>query len=163
MGERVFTILLPDYELNGGPIGVLAATPMGPSHGCDYRTGPTTLFPESVFEADANKLARLERRGVASNAKPVIASGDPLELTMARRVGSSRSYSPSPTRMGSLARKLGAHSRQDMGLIYQVNAMHETTVLGLYCLRGCIGSRRKCWRAQEVTGARPSAPAAHHR
>jgi len=126
------------YELNGGPIGVLAATPMALHHALmlpDW--GPTTLFLNQIFEPDAEQLASLERRGVAIEREPVIAlGGDPLELTMAtgRVVQLAGLFTQPHTRMASpLAAQLGcAFEAGPMGEFIKVNAMHETTVPGVF-------------------------------
>ena len=138
-GQSVF--LCPychGYELNGGPIGVLAATPMALHHALmlpDW--GPTTLFLNQIFEPDAEQLASLERRGVAIEREPVIAlGGDPLELTMAtgRVVQLAGLFTQPHTRMASpLAAQLGcAFEAGPMGEFIKVNAMHETTVPGVF-------------------------------
>lgn len=126
------------YELKGGPIGVLAATPMALHHALmlpDW--GPTTLFLNQIFEPDAEQLASLERRGVDIEREPVIAlGGDPLELTMAtgRVVQLAGLFTQPHTRMASpLAAQLGcAFEAGPMGDFIKVNAMHETTVPGVF-------------------------------
>jgi thioredoxin reductase len=126
------------YELNGGPIGVLAATPMALHHALmlpDW--GPTTLFLNQIFEPDAEQLASLERRGVAFEREPVIAvGGDPLELTMAtgRVVQLAGLFTQPHTRMASpLAAQLGcAFEAGPMGDFIKVSPMHETTVPGVF-------------------------------
>lgn len=53
------------YELEQGPIGVLATSPMSLHHALmlpDW--GPTTFFTNGVFEPDAEQLDSLVRRGV---------------------------------------------------------------------------------------------------
>ena len=53
------------YELEQGPIGVLATSPMSLHHALmlpDW--GPTTFFTNGVFEPDAEQLDSLARRGV---------------------------------------------------------------------------------------------------
>jgi thioredoxin reductase len=126
------------YELNGGQIGVLAATPMARHHALmlpDW--GPTTLFLNNVFEPDAEQLASLERRGVAVEHEPVIAlGGDPLEVTLAsgRIVQLAGLFTQPHTRMASpLAAQLGCEFEAGpMGEFIKVNAMHETTVPGVF-------------------------------
>ncbi|WP_434576959.1 NAD(P)/FAD-dependent oxidoreductase [Pseudomonas sp. Z5-35] len=60
------------YELDQGPIGSLATSPMSLHHALmlpDW--GPTTFFTNGVFEPDPEQLASLGQRGVTVVAEPV--------------------------------------------------------------------------------------------
>ena len=62
------------YELDGGPIGVLAASPLAIHHALmlpDW--GATTFFLNGVFEPDAEQMSRLDRRGVTIEREAVVA------------------------------------------------------------------------------------------
>lgn len=64
------------YELDGGPIGVLAASPLAIHHALmlpDW--GATTFFLNGVFEPDAEQMSRLDRRGVTIEREAVVALG----------------------------------------------------------------------------------------
>lgn len=126
------------YELNGGPIGVLAATPMALHHALmlpDW--GPTTLFLNQVFEPDAEQLASLDKRGVIVEREPVIAlGGAPLDVTLAsgRVIKLAGLFTQPHTRMASpLAAQLGCEFEAGpMGDFIRVNALRETTVPGVF-------------------------------
>ncbi|KAA0695847.1 NAD(P)/FAD-dependent oxidoreductase [Halopseudomonas laoshanensis] len=126
------------YELNGGPIGVLAATPIALHHALmlpDW--GPTTLFLNQVFEPDAEQLASLDKRGVIVEREPVIAlGGASLDVTLAsgRVIKLAGLFTQPNTRMASpLAAQLGCEFEAGpMGDFIRVNALRETTVPGVF-------------------------------
>lgn len=85
-GRRVFHCpYCHGYELDGGQIGVLAASPMAIHHALmlpDW--GPTTLLLNEVFEPDAEQLAALAKRGVTLVTEPVLSiGGEHAEVTLA--------------------------------------------------------------------------------
>lgn len=60
------------FELNGGPVGVIASSPMAAHQAMmlpDW--GPTTLFSDGLFRPGAEELEGLERRGVRVEHVPV--------------------------------------------------------------------------------------------
>lgn len=60
------------YELEEGPIGVIAASALAQHHALmlpDW--GPTTLFLNEAFEPTADELAALARRGTRVEATPI--------------------------------------------------------------------------------------------
>lgn len=125
------------YELNGGPIGVLAAIPQAVHHALmlpDW--GPTTLFLNGVFEPDAEQRAALQQRGVTveqalverldGHADVVLRSGRRIEL--AGLFTQPRTHMASP-----LAQQLGcAFEDGPMGPFIQVDALRETSVPGVF-------------------------------
>ncbi|QHG65857.1 NAD(P)/FAD-dependent oxidoreductase [Pseudomonas putida] len=126
------------YELDGGPIGVLAASPVAIHHAMmlpDW--GPTTFFLNGVFEPDAEQLAQLQRRGVQLEREGVVAvEGDCANVTLAsgRVVELAGLFTQPRTRMASpLPAMLGcAFEDGPMGAFIKVDAMRETSVPGVF-------------------------------
>ena len=125
------------YELNGGPIGVLAATPIAMHQAlmlADW--GPTTLFLNEVFEPDAEQLASLKKRGVTLEREPVVsinghaditlASGRVVELTGLFTQPHMHMASPLPVQLGC------EFEAGPMGDFIKVNATRETSVPGVF-------------------------------
>ena len=125
------------YELDGGPIGVLAAAPTALHHALmlpDW--GPTTLFINDAFEPDAEQLANLERRGVTLECEPVMAIGGQADVTLAsgRVIKLAGLFTQPRTRMASpLPAILGCEFEAGpMGDFIKVDAMRETSVRGVF-------------------------------
>ena len=125
------------YELNGGPIGVLAASPLALHHALmlpDW--GPTTLFLNGAFEPDAEQLAKLEQRGVVLEREPVAALEGHADVVLRNglRIELAGLFTQPRTRMASpLAQHLGcAFEQGPMGAFIQVDALRETSVPGVF-------------------------------
>ncbi|MBO9548057.1 MAG: NAD(P)/FAD-dependent oxidoreductase [Pseudomonas sp.] len=126
------------YELDGGPIGVLAASPVAIHHAMmlpDW--GPTTFFLNGVFEPDAEQLAQLQRRGVQLEREGVVAvEGERPNVTLAsgRVVELAGLFTQPRTRMASpLPAMLGcAFEDGPMGPFIKVDALRETSVPGVF-------------------------------
>lgn len=125
------------YELDQGPIGVLAASPLALHHALmlpDW--GPTTLFTNECFEPDAEQKAQLLARGV------VIESGKVLQISGKADVQLSNSKvlqmaglftQPTTTVNSPLAQQLGCQFEQGpMGAFIQTSASKETTIAGVF-------------------------------
>jgi len=138
-GQRVFHCpYCHGYELYGGPIGVLAASPVAIHQSLmlpDW--GPTTLFLNEVFEPDADQLAKLASRGVAVEREPVLSvGGEQADVTLAsgRVIKLAGLFTQPLTRMGSqLAALLGCEFEAGpTGEFIKVDAMRETSVPGVF-------------------------------
>lgn len=138
-GQRVFHCpYCHGYELDGGQIGVLAASPIAIHQALmlpDW--GPTTLFLNEVFEPDADQLAMLARRGVVVEPEPVLSvGGEQADVTLAsgRVIKLAGLFTQPRTRMGSpLAAQLGCEFEAGpTGEFIKVDAMRETNVPGVF-------------------------------
>ena len=138
-GQRVFHCpYCHGYELDGGQVGVLAASPMAIHQALmlpDW--GPTTLFLNEVFEPDADQLAMLARRGVVVEPEPVLSvGGEQADVTLAsgRVIKLAGLFTQPRTRMGSpLAAQLGCEFEAGpTGDFIKVDAMRETNVPGVF-------------------------------
>ncbi|MGE8154739.1 NAD(P)/FAD-dependent oxidoreductase [Pseudomonas vancouverensis] len=137
-GERVFHCpYCHGYELNGGPIGVLAAAPIAIHHALmlpDW--GPTTFFLNGVFEPDAEQLASLQRRGVTVEREPVLSIDGQADVTLAsgRVIELAGLFTQPRTRMASpLPAQLGCEFEPGpMGDFIKVDALRETSVRGVF-------------------------------
>lgn len=147
-GQRVFHCpYCHGYELDGGQVGVLAASPMAIHQALmlpDW--GPTTLFLNEVFEPDAGQLAMLARRGVVVEPEPVLSvGGEQADVTLAsgRVIKLAGLFTQPRTRMGSpLAAQLGCEFEAGpTGDFIKVDAMRETSVSGVFaCGDAAIGA-----------------------
>lgn len=138
-GQRVFHCpYCHGYELDGGPIGVLAASPIAIHQALmlpDW--GPTTLFLNEILEPDADQLAKLARRGVAVEREPVLSvGGEQADVTLAsgRVIKLAGLFTQPRTRMGSpLAAQLGCEFEAGpTGEFIKVDAMRQTSVSGVF-------------------------------
>lgn len=138
-GTRVFHCpYCHGYELDGGPIGVLAVSPLAIHQALmlpDW--GPTTLFLNQTFEPDGDQLANLERRGVTLERESVTEmAGQAADVTLAsgRVVHLAGLFTQTRTHMASpLALQLGcAFEEGPMGPFIQVDAMRETSISGVF-------------------------------
>ncbi|MBB6253902.1 NAD(P)/FAD-dependent oxidoreductase [Nitrospirillum iridis] len=126
------------YELNQGPIGVLATGPMSLHHAQmlpDW--GATTLFLNGAFEPDAAQLAELDRRGVVVERTPVagfFSEGADIRLADGRTVPLAGVFTLAQTRItGPLAAELGVDIEDGpLGQCIQVDAMQQTSVAGVF-------------------------------
>ncbi|WP_103310768.1 NAD(P)/FAD-dependent oxidoreductase, partial [Pseudomonas sp. MPBD7-1] len=126
------------YELEQGPIGVLATSEMSLHHALmlpDW--GPTTFFTRGVFEPDPEQRASLERRGVTMVPEHVERiEGDRADVVLANgRVVSIEGLFVLPrTRVASpLAESLGCEFEDGpMGAFIQSDMTRETSVPGVF-------------------------------
>ncbi|SCX83866.1 MULTISPECIES: NAD(P)/FAD-dependent oxidoreductase [unclassified Pseudomonas] len=126
------------YELEQGPIGVLATSEMSLHHALmlpDW--GPTTFFTRGVFEPDPEQRASLERRGVTMVPEPIERiEGDRADVVLANgRVVSIDGLFVLPrTRVASpLAESLGCEFEDGpMGAFIQSDMTRETSVPGVF-------------------------------
>lgn len=126
------------YELGGGPIGVLAASPLAMHHAMmlpDW--GPTTLLLNGAFTPDDDQLAQLQRRGVRVEQEAVVAvAGERADITLAsgRVIEFAGLFTQPRTRMAStLPEELGcAFEDGPLGRFIKVDAMRETSVPGVF-------------------------------
>ena len=122
------------YELDGGPIGVLAASPLAIHHALmlpDW--GATTFFLNGVFEPDAEQMSRLDRRGVAIEREAVVALGGAradVTLASGRTITLAGLFTQPRTRMASpLAALLGCEFEDGpSGPFIRTDGMRETSV-----------------------------------
>lgn len=125
------------YELGGGPIGVLATSPLA-IHVAQMLPdwGPTTYFTRGLFEPDADQARALDRRGVTIERTPVVALEGAADVRLAdgRVITLAGVLVPTRPRVASpLAAQLGCVLEDDpMGQFVRTDAMRETTVPGVF-------------------------------
>ena len=125
------------YELGGGPIGVLATSPLA-IHVAQMLPdwGPTTYFTRGLFEPDADQARALDRRGVLVERTPVVALEGAARVRLAdgRVIALAGVFVPSRPRVASpLAAQLGCVLEDDpLGQFVKTDAMRETTVPGVF-------------------------------
>ena len=138
-GQQVFHCpYCHGYELNSGPIGVLAASPIAIHHALmlpDW--GPTTFLLNGIFEPDAEQLESLKKRGVTLVRERVLSiAGEHAEVTLAggRVMHFAGLFTQPRTRMASpLAALLGCEFEAGpTGQFIKVDAMRETNVPGVF-------------------------------
>jgi thioredoxin reductase len=125
------------YELEQGPIGVLAASPLALHHALmlpDW--GPTTLFTNQCFEPDAEQKAQLLARGVAIEPGKVlqISGKADVQLSNGKVLQMAGLFTqPSTTVNSPLAQQLGCQFEQGpLGSFIQTTATKETTIAGVF-------------------------------
>lgn len=125
------------YELDQGPIGVLAASPLALHHALmlpDW--GATTLFTNECFEPDAEQKAQLLARGVAIEPGKVlqISGKADVQLTTGKTLQMAGLFTQPGTTVNSpLAQQLGCQFEQGpMGAFIQTSASKETTIAGVF-------------------------------
>jgi thioredoxin reductase len=126
------------YELEQGPIGVLATSEMSLHHALmlpDW--GPTTFFTHGVFEPTPEQRASLERRGVTIVSERVERiEGERADVVLAngRVVAVDGLFVLPRTRVASpLAASLGcAFEDGPMGAFIQSDMTRETSVPGVF-------------------------------
>ena len=125
------------YELEQGPIGVVAASPLALHHALmlpDW--GPTTLFTNECFEPDAEQKAQLLARDVVIEPGKVlrIAGKADVHLANGKTVQMAGLFTQPTTTVNSpLAEQLGCQFEQGpMGTFIQTSASKETTIPGVF-------------------------------
>ncbi|TNF84024.1 NAD(P)/FAD-dependent oxidoreductase [Pseudomonas sp. ICMP22404] len=126
------------YELQQGPIGVLATSEMSLHHALmlpDW--GPTTFFLNGAFEPDPEQRASLEQRGVTLVSERVERiEGERANVVLAngRVVAIDGLFVLPHTRVaGSLAASLGCELEDGpLGAFIQTDLTRETSVPGVF-------------------------------
>lgn len=125
------------YELDGGPIGVLATSPASLHQAMllpDW--GPTTFFVNGAFELSPADEAELANRGVALEKESVEGAVGTADLRMAdgRVIALAGLFVASRTApASSLAEELGcAIERSPFGQFIATDEMKKTTVPGVF-------------------------------
>lgn len=125
------------YELNQGPIGVLATSPMS-IHQAQLLTdwGPTTYFLNGLPLPEAAELDALAQRGVSiETAKVAALTGDGLELVLetGRLVPLAGLFvAPTTTPSSDLATQLGCALNTQATATYITTDLQQTTVPGVF-------------------------------
>jgi thioredoxin reductase len=125
------------YELNNGPVGVLAVSPLSMHHALLLpEWGRTTFFTNGAFEPDAEQLTQLRQRGVRVENVPVarvIGNADVM-LNDGRVISLNGLFTMTHVSMASpLAEQLGCGFEQGpAGPFIQTDAFKETTVPGVF-------------------------------
>ena len=125
------------YEVGGGAIGVIAASPLAHHHGLmlpDW--GPTTLFLNGVYAPSEADLADFARRGTKIEATPVLRIDGFADVVLA----DGRTFpmqglftQPSTSPASPVAQQLGcALVEGPMGPYVQVDAMQQTSVPNVF-------------------------------
>lgn len=131
------------YELDRGPIGVLASHPMSAHQAAlvsEWSTpGQTTLFLNDVLEPSDHDRALLAERGVAIERTPVAAvRGETprleIQLRDGRKVEVAGLFTAPRTRVPiAFAEQLGCTLEQGpTGPYFKTNAMKQTNVPGVF-------------------------------
>ena len=133
-GESVFHCpYCHGYELNRGPIGVLAVSPLSMHHALLVpEWGPTTFFTNGVFVPDHEQRAQLDRRGVTVEHTPIdkmVGTAD-IVLKDGRVVSLKGLFTMTEVEMSCpLAAQLGCNFGQGpAGPFIETNAFKETSV-----------------------------------
>lgn len=126
------------YELNQGPIGVLATGPMSIHQAllvADW--GPTTLLTNGAFEPDEEQISQLASRGVAierERVQRVTGQTADVELRDARILAFAGLFTVPTTRVSSpLAAQLGcAFEEGPSGPFIGTDPVKATSVAGVF-------------------------------
>lgn len=153
------------YELDRGPVGVLAAGPFSlhqalllPDWG-----GPVTLFLNGAFEPDAEARARLDARGVAVERERVRAVLDHGVVVADGRIValSGLFVAPRTEVTGGLARALGcAFETMPTGEFIKTDGLKATSVTGVFA---CGDAARGAASVAFAVGDGAQAGASAHR
>ncbi|WP_375688250.1 FAD-dependent oxidoreductase [Pseudooceanicola sp. LIPI14-2-Ac024] len=125
------------YELGGGPIGVIAASPMS-LHQAQFlpEWGPTTFFPNDVLPLDAAARADLAARGTTVEDRAIARIRDhaTVELTDGTALPFAGLFTaPRCTPASPLAETLGCATEETpFGIQIARDGMKETTVPGAF-------------------------------
>jgi len=126
------------YELDEGPLGVLATSTASMHHALLIpEWGRTTFFTNDVFEPDSDQLERLHARGVVVEREPVAQITGPhatVVLRDGRTIDLVGLFVASRTRASSpLAEQLGCEfAESPLGSYIRTDEMQETSVKGVF-------------------------------
>lgn len=153
------------YELGGGAIGVLAASPLAQHHALmlpDW--GKVTLFLNGNYVPDAEQLAALQRRGVEIEDVPVARLSGHADVVLAdgRVRAMAGLFTQARTRMAStVAEQLGcAFEDGPTGPYIRTDGMQQTSVPGVFA---CGDAARAAGNVAISVGEGAMAGAAAHR
>lgn len=126
------------FELNEGPVGVIASSPMAVHQAMmlpDW--GPTTLFTNGVCSPEGDELAALNRRGVALEPVPVArleGEGANLVLADGRHIALAGVFvQPGMEMATGLAHKMGlAFEDGPLGPFVKTDEMKQTSRSGVF-------------------------------
>ena len=153
------------YELNQGPIGVIAVSPLSLHHALmlpDW--GPTTFLLNGVFEPDENALKELTRRGTTIEKTPIRAIQGQADVAL--QDGSTLSFAglftmPKSEIASPIAEQLGCVLEDGpMGRFIQTDMMKQTTIPGI---AACGDAARAAGSVALAVGDGAMAGAATHR
>jgi len=125
------------YELDAGPIGIVAASPMAQHHALmlpDW--GKPTLFLNGAYTPTQEDLAALDRRGTCVESTPIdriegaadVVLADGRILSMKGLFTQTRAHLSSP-----VAQQLGCEIEEGpLGAFIKVNSAQETSVPGVF-------------------------------
>lgn len=126
------------YELDQGPIGVIATGPLSMHHGLmlpDW--GTVTFFLNGAFEPDAAQLAELARRGTTVESRLISRITGVADVVLAD--GSTHAMAglfvaPRTQQASPLAEQLGcALDEGPMGPVVRTDEMKSTSLAGVFC------------------------------
>ncbi|RZL86439.1 MAG: NAD(P)/FAD-dependent oxidoreductase, partial [Variovorax sp.] len=125
------------YELDGGDIGIVAASPLAQHHALmlpDW--GRTTLFLDGRFTPNDEELAALARRGTRVEAVPIARIDGEADVVLAdgRVLAMAGLFTQPRTRLASpLAEQLGcALEDGPMGPFIKVGPVQDTSVANVF-------------------------------
>lgn len=125
------------YELGGGPIGIVAASPLAQHHGMmlpDW--GATTLFLNGAYMPSDDERAALAQRGTQIESTPIARVEGIADVVLqdGRVVSMKGLFTQPRTHVSSpVARQLGcAFEEGPMGLFVKVDAMQQTSVPNVF-------------------------------
>lgn len=125
------------YELNQGPIGVIAGSELSMHHALmlpDW--GPTTLLLNDAFTPDAEQLAALTARGTTLERCPIsaITGHADIELADGRVLSFAGLFAMAPFELASpIAHDLGLEMEQGpLGATIKTDVMKETSLPGVF-------------------------------
>jgi thioredoxin reductase len=125
------------YELERGPIGVLATSAISMHHAMmlpDW--GPTTLLINNSFVPDETQLSALARRGVSveeSRVQRIFGERPTVELANGRTIEFAGIFTATRTMGGPLAEQLGCDLRDGLlGKFIGVDEQQQTSVPGVF-------------------------------
>lgn len=125
------------YELNQGPIGVIAGSELSMHHALmlpDW--GPTTLLLNDAFTPDAEQLAALTARGTTLEHCPISAITGHADVTLSdgRVLTFAGLFAMAPFELASpIAHDLGLEMEQGpLGATIKTDVMKETSLPGVF-------------------------------
>jgi thioredoxin reductase len=125
------------YELNQGPIGVIAGSELSMHHALmlpDW--GPTTLLLNDAFTPDAEQLAALTARGTTLERCPISAITGHADINLAdgRMLSFAGLFAMAPFELASaIAHDLGLEMEQGpLGATIKTDVMKETSLPGVF-------------------------------